>query len=127
MQDHFNLSELNQFRGSSCTFQHWGNNRLIYTEGIQYLANKLNCYWLIEEIAYVILPRLLQYHRDYFYCIKIGVNKDSSAIIQTDDGNGNIHFNHNIIWTDFPIFRKEVKFYLCDGGDHYCLMLPSEY
>lgn len=127
MQTHFNLNELNQFTGSEQFFKHWGNKKLIYTEGMQYLANKLNCYWLIEEIAFVILPRLLKNHLDYFYCIQFFVENDCSAIITIDDGNGNIHFNHKIKWTDFPTIGETVKFYLCDSGSHYCLMLPGEY
>lgn len=127
MQANFNLNELNQFTGSEQLFEHWVNKRLMYTEGFQYLANKLNCYWLIEEIAYVILPRLLKSHPDWFYCIQLFVHADHSAILGVDDGNGNIHFNHNIKWTDFPIIGEVIKFYLCDSGGHYCLMLPSEY
>lgn len=127
MQTNFNLNELNHFTGSEYVFQHWCNNRLVYTEGIQHLANKLKCYWLIEEMAYVILPKLLEHHFDHFYCIKFFVNNDFSATILIDDGNGNIHFDYEIRWTDFPIIGKEIKFYLCNSGNHYCLMLPSEY
>lgn len=42
-------SELNQFYGSATLCKHWLG--LKYTEGIQYLAQEANCYWLLAEGA----------------------------------------------------------------------------
>lgn len=127
MQAYFNFNKFIHFNRSECFFQHWGNNKLIYTQGMQDLVLKQDCYWLIEEIAYQILPRLLQDHKDYFYCIRFSVNHDNSAMISIDDGNSNVHFNHPIKWTDFPYKEATLKFYLCETSSQYCLMLPDEY
>jgi hypothetical protein len=127
MDNHFTLDQLSQFIGSEYFFKHWGNRKMVYTEGIQYLAEKANCYWLIDEIALVLFPRLLLEYKDCFYCIELIVNAENSAIINISDGNNNTHFNHKINWTDFPVLEKPVQLYLCESDEHYCLMLSHEY
>ncbi|MEO8964712.1 MAG: DUF6876 family protein [Gammaproteobacteria bacterium] len=71
MHTDFNLNELNQFISSGQFFKHWINSKLVYTEGVQYLAEKAHCYWLIDEIAFVLLPHLLKKYKDHFYSIKL--------------------------------------------------------
>ena len=127
MTINFNLNELKQFNGSERSFKHVLNRKIIYTEGIQYLLEKARCYWLLDDIALVVFPRLLQHHKDCFYSIQFEVHADNSAVITVDDGNGNIHLQHKIKCTDFPVTENPVKFFLCEAGEHYCLMLPSEY
>jgi glutamine cyclotransferase len=126
MNKKFSLDELNHFTGSDEIFQHW-ISKMCYTEGVRYLADKTYAYWLVDAIAFVILPRLLKENKDSFYSLEFSVNSDQSAMISVSDGNSNIYLNYPIKWTDFPIEEKPVNFYLCDSGDYYCLMLPSEY
>ena len=121
------IDDLRGFTGSEQVFKHWLNKKLVYTDGIQYLAKKANCYWLIDEISLSILPVLLKKHPDSFYSIQFVVHADQTANIVVEDGNGNIYLEHMINWTDFPRTEKLLQFYLCDSGDYYCLMLPSEY
>ena len=127
MLSNFDLNDLKQFSGTEEYYRHFLNRHLIYTEGVKYLAEKAECYWLLDEIAIILLPKLMKKYRDSFYCINFFVNEDQSAEISTDDGNNNIYFKHKITWTNFPVKEKLVKFYLCESGDAYCLMLPSEY
>jgi len=126
MNKKFSLDELNHFTGSNEVFRHW-ISQMCYTEGVRHLADKTDSYWLIHEIALVILPRLLKENKSLFYSIELSVNLDQSAVIIISDGNGNIYLKHQINWTDFPVLDKPVKFYLCDSGSYYCLMLPSEW
>jgi hypothetical protein len=126
MNVNFDLSDLNQFSGSEQFFKHKVNRKLIYTEGVQYLAKEAGCYWLIDEIACVLLPHLLKEYNDGFYSLQLLVT-DCSAVITVDDGNGNIHIKHKINFTDFPISGKPIKFFLCESDKYYCLMLPGEY
>ena len=127
MQNSFEMGELSQFTGSEQVFKHWGSSKIVYTEGVRYLAKRVGCYWMLDEIALIILPQLLKHHRDEFYSLQLLVNNDSSAAITVDDGNGNIYLRHEIRWTDFPVIGDPTKFFLCFSGDYYCLMLPSEY
>jgi hypothetical protein len=127
MDNHFSLDQLNQFTGSEYFFEHWGNRKMVYTEGVKYLAEKARCFWLIDEIALVIFPRLLLEYKDWFYSIELRAYAENSAFINISDGNDNIHFKHKINWTDFPVLEKPVQLYLCESGDNYCLMLSNEY
>lgn len=126
MNKEFSLDELNHFTGSEEIFQHW-ISKMCYTVGVKHLADETDSYWLIDEVAFVILPRLLKENRDSLYLIELSVNSDQSAVVSISDGNGNIYLNHPIKWTDFPLLEEPVKFYLCDSDDYYCLMLPGEY
>jgi hypothetical protein len=56
MQTNLSLTELYQFSGSEQFFKHGINRKFIYTDGVQYLAKKARCYWLIDDIALVLLP-----------------------------------------------------------------------
>jgi hypothetical protein len=124
MNKNFSLDALQHFTSSDEVYQHW-ISQMCYTEGVRHLANETDSYWLIDEIAFVILPRLLKENKDGFYSIELLVNSDQSAVMTIRDGNGNIYLNHPIKWTYFPL--EKVHFYLCDSGDYYCLMLPNEY
>jgi hypothetical protein len=126
MQTDFNLNELRQFSGSEQFFKHGINRKLIYTEGVQYLAEKAGCYWLIDEIAVILLPVLLKKRYDEFYSIQFLVT-NCSAVITVGDGNGKTYMKHKIEWTDFPISGIPVNLYLCASDGCYCLMLPNEY
>src|ERR1700722_6473459 len=112
MHTDFNLNELRQFTGSEHFFKNGINRKLIYTEGVQYLAEKARCYWLIDEIAVILLPSLLKNRYDEFYSIQLLVT-NCSAVITVGDGNGKIYMKHKIEWTDFPISGTPVNFYLC--------------
>ncbi|MEO8963803.1 MAG: DUF6876 family protein [Gammaproteobacteria bacterium] len=127
MNTAFKLEELNQFSGSEQFFKHGLNRKLVYTEGIQYLAEKTKCYWMIDVIALVFYPVLLKKHKDYFYSIKFIAREDKSGLFTVEDGNNNVHFTHRIKYTSFPILEKPVRFYLCESEDCYCLMLTGEY
>ena len=95
MSEKFSLDELKYFIGSEAIFQHW-ISKMCYTEGVKYLANRTSSYWLIDELAFVILPKLLKENRDQFYLVELSVNSDKSAVISISNGNGNIYLNHPI-------------------------------
>ncbi|CAA9302355.1 hypothetical protein AVDCRST_MAG94-444 [uncultured Leptolyngbya sp.] len=41
---------LSRFHGCETFYRYW-TGRLIYTEGVKYLADTAHCYWLIDAIA----------------------------------------------------------------------------
>jgi len=41
---------LSHFHGSETFYRHW-TGKLIYTEGVKYLADTAECHWLIDAIA----------------------------------------------------------------------------
>ena len=128
MEKQFNWDDLKQFTGSGNFFRHWGNPLLFYTEGVQYLANQTNSYWLVNEIGYELLPKLLKRFKDWFYCIQFQAYSNETACITVSNGNGRIWLKRKIKWTDFPITEQPITFYLCQSGRYsYCFMLASEY
>ena len=133
MNEQSSLDELKHSAGSNDVSRNWysylnWNSQMHYTEGVRDLADKTESYWLIYEIKFVILPRLIKENKDRFYCIELLVISARSAVIIISDSDGNnIHLKHHIHWTDFLVVEKTVKFYLCDAESDYCLMLPSEY
>ncbi|WP_165733693.1 DUF6876 family protein [Polaribacter sp. 20A6] len=96
-----------------------------YTEGILYLVNKANCFWLLLD-ASGIAKSLLD--KSYFITIDFKrLNKENQettgkeATINYGDGNDTILESHSYNYTDFPL--DELRLFFIDGT----LMLPSEY
>jgi len=96
-----------------------------YTEGIKYLAEVANCYWLITD-ASVIAKSLMD--KSYFITIDFErLSKEEQdafgceAKIVYSDGNDNLFEVHRYNVTDFPL--QQLRLFFVDG----CLMLPGEY
>lgn len=104
--------------GSTRWFRHW-TRRLVYTEGVQFLAEKASAYWLIDLVASWCPHQSLR--NEEFVVWKLSVKPDRTATAIADDGNGRELARQDIPWTDFPL--DEVSLYLTDNT----LLLPSEY
>ena len=122
------LSDLRQFTGSEHNTRHGMNRKMIYTEGVKYVAEEGHAFWLIDDIAIAnMFDASLKAEGFQVWTLKKGT-KDS-AILSADDGNGNVLYVKSIEWTDFPL--DEIKFYMVDAPDFgenaTMLMLPSEY
>lgn len=109
---------LAMYTGSTRWFRHW-TRRLVYTEGVQFLADKASAYWLIDLVASWCPHQSLQ--NQEFVVWKLSVKPDRTATAIADDGNGRELARQDIPWTDFPL--DEVSLYLTDNT----LLLPSEY
>ena len=112
------IRELAMHIGSECCFRHW-TGRLVYTEGVQFLAREARAYWLIDlATSWMLDPRV---GREEFVVWKLTVKPDHTAIAIADDGNGNELARQVIEYTDFPL--EEISLYLTNST----LLLPSEY
>ena len=110
--------ELMQFHGTEHIYKH-SFDLIHYTDGIKYLAEKADCYWLIDLIeSYQFLHRYL---KEVFQVYELKVNDDKSAIITITDGNNHILDTQEIEFTDFPL--PEIKVWVVDK----ILLLPNEY
>ena len=116
-------SDLTQFCGSSEFFQHW-SKRLVYTEGIQHMAEQGGAYWLIDAVASYQSDKRITSRPDLadFQLWELAVAEDRTATltIRGDSGQPAV-ITQEIPFSDFPL--KQIKFYVCNGT----LMLPSEY
>ena len=115
---------LQHFHGSEMFYQ-IPLIRTRFTNGLKYLANVANCFWLITDVS-VIAKSLL--NRSHFITIdfkRLSEEKQDysgyEAEIIYSDGNGNVFETHRYIFTDFPL--DELRLYFVDNT----LMLPSEY
>ncbi len=113
-------SQLRQFTGSENWYRHGINSSVLYTDGVQFLAEQGGAYWLLDIIA------IAQQHESHvaqeeFQVWKLQIRADRSATVLCDDGNGNVVYTQEIPFTDFPL--DEVKLYFANNVIH----LPSEY
>jgi hypothetical protein len=128
------ITELKQFTGTSQYYKHclYGNN-FVYTDGVRYVAQQGHCYWLIDEIVFLLKQQLIKKHYSEFYSILVTVNENKSAKILATDGNDNVLAITKIEFTDLQIQGCELTLFLgiydYDENEKpkYCLMLPSEY
>ena len=120
---HLRESDLIQFCGSSEFFQHW-TKRLIYTEGVHYMAEHGGAYWLIDAVASYQPDKRITSRPDLvdFQLWELAVAEDKHATLtmRGDSGQPAV-ITQEIPFTDFPL--EQIKFYVCNGT----LMLPSEY
>lgn len=111
-------SDLNQFTGTERWFRHSLMRTVTYTEGVQYLAEKANAYWLIDKVASLQLEPKIKREEFQTWLLKV---TGSQADLTCDDGNGNIVYSEHIDFTDFPL--DEIKLFYTNN----VIMLPSEY
>lgn len=115
---------LQHFHGSEMLYQ-IPLIRTRFTNGLKYLANVAECFWLITDTS-VIAKSLM--NRSHFITIdfkrlpeNIRNKQGYEAEITYSDGNGRIFETHNYNVTDFPL--DELRLFFVDNT----LMLPSEY
>ena len=112
------LADLRQFTGTDQWFRHILVRNVLYTEGVQYLAEKANCYWLIDKIATnQMLPEL---RKEEFQVWKLRVANDKGTL-SAEDGNDHQVYCEQLDYTDFPMPEVDLWF------TNNTILLPSEY
>jgi hypothetical protein len=115
-------AELAQFTGTTQWYKHW-LKRFVYTDGVKYLAEQGNAYWLIDAIASHQTKQLLedQMLREFqIWTLKVNLEEKTATLVCERDTDDTV-LTQDIDFTDFPL--AEVKLYLTEG----VLMLTSEY
>ena len=115
----FDLATLSQFTGTERYYRI--SRKHLLTDGAKYLAEQAACFWMMDAIA----SHLIEIGTaDWFVVVKTTV-KDVAALMVYEDGNGHEHARQEIPCTDFPL--AEITLYACWDGEHWVIMLPSEY
>lgn len=115
----FDQSTLAQFMGTECYYRI--SKRHLLTDGTKYLAEQAECFWMMDAIA----SHLAEIGTaDWFVIVKTTV-KDARALMVYEDGNGHEHARQEIPYTDLPL--AVITLYACWDGEHWVIMLPSEY
>lgn len=106
--------ELSQFTGTEHYYKHWFGNYK-YTDGVKYLGEKAQCYWLLDAI--------FSYRRtEPFQVWTLTVDESKKAwLTMKEDSNLPTLVSQTIEYTTFPL--PQIDLWLIDG----VLLLPSEY
>jgi hypothetical protein len=120
MKHTLTTADLRHFTGTETWYRHALVRDILYTEGVQYVAEQGGAYWLVDEIA------LLQKYQpeiaaEGFQLWKLRVKDDRSATLSCQDGDCKTIFEKTIAFTDFPL--PEISFYVTNQT----ILLPSEY
>lgn len=110
--------ELNHFTGTTQLYYHPMFSKYKYTDGVRFLAQNAECYWLLEHIFIHQTDPKIKGEEFQVWEIKV---EDSKARIVVDNGNNHILKVFDIEYTDFPL--AEYKLWMV--GD--TLLLISEY
>ena len=111
------LNELAQFTGTVNWYRHQTFRSCLYTDGVKYLAEQAEAYWLLD---YIFSNQIPPVKNQPFQVWKIVV-VDNSATIKVEDGNDNLIKAFKIPFTDFPL--SEYTLWFVDN----VLLLKSEY
>jgi hypothetical protein len=111
--------ELANFIGSENYFKHSIGN-FNYTDGIKFLADQAQCYWLLDVVG--SCQHLKKVKHVPFQRWELMVNEDKSAVAtMKEDSDMPVIIKQEIPFTDFPL--SHIKLYLTDD----VLLLPTEY
>jgi hypothetical protein len=119
-------SDLRQFTGTSQWFRHGLVRSVTYTEGVQYMAEQGNAYWLLDKIATLQFEPKIR--AEDFQVWRLIV-EDGHATLTCDDGDklgvgkskAIVLHSEEISFTDFPLEKIELW---VEGG---VILLPSEH
>jgi hypothetical protein len=130
-------AELEGFTGTEKWRPHFLNRRLLWTDGVQYFAEKAGAHWFIDLVAIGadgkpgLVPRVVP--DKHGFAIVLLTSKDGTGLVEAyadseEDGTyfiGNRLFTQPIEFTDCP--EGVWRFYLVWDGEHTVLLVPSEY
>jgi hypothetical protein len=115
----FDASQLSNFTGTERYYRI--SRRHLLTDGTKYLAEEAECFWMMDAVA----SHLNEIGTaDWFVLVRVAVQGTRATMVY-EDGNGQEHARQDIPFTDFPL--SEQTLYACWDGEHWVIMLPSEY
>jgi hypothetical protein len=119
MMKKFDASLLPHFTGTERYYRI--SRQHLLTDGTKYLAENAECFWIMDAIA----SHLCEIGTaDWFVLVRMAVTQ-GRAVMFYEDGNGNEHARQEIPYTDLPL--AAITLYACWDGEHWVIMLPSEY
>lgn len=128
--------QLRQFIGTSTYYQHALNRTVVYTEGVQFLAEAAGAYWLVDAIAsYFGTPKMVDAMKHdgrlrtlQFWTLE-RLDKDAgfdAVLVARADSDCEPCIVQYIEYTDFPLDSVNI-WAGRDAGNRWVLYLPSEH
>jgi hypothetical protein len=115
----FDPTQLTQFIGTTGYYRI--SRRHLLTDGTNYLAEKGECFWMMDAVASHLSEIGTE---DWFVQVRVTVNCNRATLIY-EDGNRKELARQEIPYTDFPMHA--ISLFACWDGEHWVIMLPSEY
>ncbi len=124
--------DLAQFTGDLKRYRHELNRSVIYTPGVQFLAETAGAYWLIDAIASYLSPSFIAKAAEedsriadmHFW--NLTVHDEGSATLEARaDSPCQPFVRQRIQFTDFPM--DSVNIWAANDGVNWTLYLPSEH
>jgi hypothetical protein len=100
--------------------------KLLGTTGAVEMAKELEANWFFDIVASYMkqITKHSSENEEHFYAVRILKQPDNKAIFLIDDGNYKQVIRQDIEYTDL---KMNLKCYLQTDGEHWVLMMPSEY
>lgn len=115
----FDLNQLSMFIGTEKYYRI--SRRHLLTDGTKYVAETADAFWIMDAVA----SHLSEIGTaDWFVLVRVTVT-NKTVVMYYEDGNGKVHAKQAIPYADFPM--PEFVLNACWDGEHWVLMLPSEY
>lgn len=123
---------LRNFTGSLTRYRHWLSQKIIYSEGVKFLAEEAGAWWLIDAIvSHLLSPKMLRACDDdirlrdmQFW--RLEVQNNSARLYCEADCDEEPAITQNIEYTDFPMDKVTIYVGLNELGG-WTLYLPSEH
>jgi hypothetical protein len=105
---------------------------VLYTPGVQYLAEHAGAYWLLDEIAILLgsnrirrkIAADLRLNELQFWRLRVKADSSAELILFADTGEPPA-YRKQISFTDFPL--ESIDIWAGFDGTHWTLYLPSEH
>jgi len=125
-------ADLAHFTGTTTWYRHPLKRDVLYTDGIQYLAEQAEAYWLVDEIAFWLgspeMRKAVQADERIgeMQFWRLEVAEDESAVLTccADKGVAPV-VKKPIPWTSFPL--RFIDIWASFDGERWVLYLPSEH
>ena len=112
-------ANLRSFIGTTEYYRHWSGMR--FTDGVRYLADSANAYWLLDVVASWQRKALLDASLREFQLWELFVRPDRTARIVCSRDSDDKAFEQQIAYTDFPL--DYVRLYV----EQSVILLPTEH
>ena len=111
---------LDQFTGTENYYRYYD---MLLTDGAHYLAEKAECFWLMDVIWSYVISKKWANREDFLTCTLSANNSVGKVVF--DDGNDNLLATQEIPYTDFPL--NKIRLFIVWNGNQFVVMLPGEY
>lgn len=110
--------DLRQFTGTDQWYRHSLCRKILYTDGVKYLADVAGAHWLVDKIATNQMRSKIKAEEFQVWKLKVD---DSKGVLTCEDGNGGRLHREKLTFTDFPL--AEIDLWV-EGN---VILLPSEH